>query len=373
MKKILQVVGCLENGGTEQFLMSIYRQIDKNRFQFDFYVLNPQYISETIYNEIVSMGGQVIYGMHFGLGHSQRGKKLLKKVIRQYGPYDAIHSHINLGNAYILPVAKREKIPCRISHCHAIESFSYKRILKKIYYKYLQKKLLKSATDFVSCSIEAGVSLYGEYRKNQILVIKNGINYTKFLQSNVKELLQQYPLLQNNDCVWGNITRFDDNKNQLFILDIFKDFLNFNNRAVLVLGGYDAGCRQQITNKAKDLGIDSKVLILGVQTNIEKWLNLFNVFVFPSKSEGFGIALLEAEAAGCKCFASTNVPKMTDIGLGMVEYIDLQTKSIEWAKKIFISLSSYQKPSIEAREQAIIKNGFSMNDTIKDIYRIYER
>ena len=193
------------------------------------------------------------------------------------------------------------------------------------------------------------------------------------MQSDVKELLQQYPLLQNNDCVWGNITRFDDNKNQSFILDIFKDFLNFDNRAVLVLGGYDAGCRQQITNKAKDLGIDSKVLILGVQTNIEKWLNLFNVFVFPSKSEGFGIALLEAEAAGCKCFASTNVPKMTDIGLGMVEYIDLQTKSIEWAKKIFISLSSYQKPSIEAREQAIIENGFSMNDTIKDIYRIYER
>ena len=57
----------------------------------------------------------------------------------------------------------------------------------------------------------------------------------------------------------------------------------------------------------------------------------------------------------------------------MVEYIDLQTKSIEWAKKIFISLSSYQKPSIEAREQAIIKNGFSINDTIKDIYKIYER
>ena len=51
----------------------------------------------------------------------------------------------------------------------------------------------------------------------------------------------------------------------------------------------------------------------------------------------------------------------------------LQTKSIEWAKKIFISLSSYQKPSKEAREQAIIKNGFSMNDTIKDIYKIYER
>ena len=185
--------------------------------------------------------------------------------------------------------------------------------------------------------------------------------------------MHKYLLLQNSDCIWGNITRFDDNKNQLFVLDVFKSFLRFNNKAILVLGGYDAGLRQQVVDRAKRLEIDAKVLFLGVQKNIEKWLNLFNVFIFPSKSEGFGIALLEAEAAGCKCFASTNVPKMTDIGLGMVEYIDLQTKSIEWAKKIFVSLSSYQKPSIEAREQAIIKNGFSINDTIKDIYKIYER
>lgn len=370
MIKVLHVVGCLERGGTEQFLMQIFRNIDRKKYSFDFYVLNPQFISNYYENEMQALGGRIIKGESFK--HKNKGIKKLRYAIRAYGPFDVVHSHINLGNAYVLYAAQKEKIDVRLSHCHAVYSNNNKNWFKKIYEQFLIKILLKYATHLIACSNEAGVSLYGKKNINKIILIKNGIDYKKFLKCETSNLVNQYPILKESKCIWGNITRFDDNKNQLFILDIFKKYKDMDNNIVLVLGGYDGGYRQLVIEKAKKLGIDSSVLFIEEQDNIYEWVNVFNVFVFPSKSEGFGIALLEAECAGCKCFASTAVPKDVDIGLGIVDYIELKKTDYQWASIIYNALQTYNKPSIRVRENKIKEKGLSIIDTVEDVIKLYE-
>ena len=68
--RVLQIVTQMNRAGLESRLMDIYRTIDKNRVQFDFYTCRKQ---EGFYDkEIFELGGKVFYSepitlkMHFG-------------------------------------------------------------------------------------------------------------------------------------------------------------------------------------------------------------------------------------------------------------------------------------------------------------------
>ena len=59
MKRIVHVVGSMAPGGIENFIMNVYRNIDREKVQFDF-ILNMK--KEISYDEeIESMGGKVYY------------------------------------------------------------------------------------------------------------------------------------------------------------------------------------------------------------------------------------------------------------------------------------------------------------------------
>lgn len=358
-------------GGTEKFIMNIYKYIDKKKFSFDFYILNPQFISQ-YEEEITSYGGRIIKGKSFGLGKIKSGFKALYDAIRLYGPYDVVHSHVNLGNAYVLYTAKKAGIKIRISHSHAVFCFS-KQMHRKIQEHILRHILLKSATAFCACSKEASISLYGKTKDKNVVVINNGIEIEKFLRD-AESLNSDYyaNLCGNNKYIWGNITRFDNNKNQEFILKCFKCFLEYEPKSMLILGGVDGGQRDTVQKKAKELKIDSKILFIGTQTNVEQWLTIIDVFIFPSKHEGFGIALIEAQIAGCNCFASTGVPLSTDLGLGNVYYYDLNDGEEEWAKKIYYQVKKFQRPKTADILNRVHHRKLSAQDATRQMEILYE-
>ena len=53
---------------------------------------------------------------------------------------------------------------------------------------------------------------------------------------------------------------------------------------------------------------------LGVRTDIPRLMKAFDVFLFPSLFEGFGIVTVEAQSAGTPCILSDTIPKSTDMG-----------------------------------------------------------
>ena len=59
MKRLLCIVGSMNAGGAETFLMKVYRQLDKSKYQMDFAVATDQ---EGFYDsEIQSMGGCIYH------------------------------------------------------------------------------------------------------------------------------------------------------------------------------------------------------------------------------------------------------------------------------------------------------------------------
>lgn len=69
-----------------------------------------------------------------------------------------------------------------------------------------------------------------------------------------------------------------------------------NNIKVVFVG--DGANRKEYEKLAKDLGVENKVLFLGVKDNVEELLSIADIFCLPSIRDNFPFAILEAMAEG---------------------------------------------------------------------------
>ena len=63
MVRILHYIGQLQFGGSQAFVMEIYRKIDKEKVQFDFVVFTNE--KSGYYQEIIQLGGRVFESPQF--------------------------------------------------------------------------------------------------------------------------------------------------------------------------------------------------------------------------------------------------------------------------------------------------------------------
>lgn len=305
--RILHVLGGMGQGGTENFLMNLYRNIDKEKIQFDFLVNREGFFDD----EIERLGGRIYYipalqkvGQISYVSH-------LKEFLLNHKEYKIIHSHLNQVTGLILEVANKVNIPIRIAHSH--NSKSNKHLIIKIYKKYLGNKIVKNATDLWACSDIAGNWLYGKNTKN-VKIIKNAIDLEKFEYSEkVRNKVRKDFNIEEKDFVIGNIGRFSYQKNQIFLLEVLKELKNINKNTKLMLVG-NGSLKEKLIKHSKELNIEDSIIWLENRTDVNELLQAMDFFVFPSKFEGLGIVLIEAQSAGLKCIASEKViPKEAQV------------------------------------------------------------
>ncbi len=140
-------------------------------------------------------------------------------------------------------------------------------------------------------------------------VIPNAIDAQMFRFSEQirREVREQYGL-RRLPAVVGHVGRLQYQKNQTFLLDAFRHLHEREEKARLVLVG-DGPDLTELEAKAVTLGIEREVLFLGNRDDVNGLLQAFDLFVMPSHFEGFGMAALEAQAAGLPCLLSDSVPR----------------------------------------------------------------
>ena len=110
------------------------------------------------------------------------------------------------------------------------------------------------------------------------------------------------------------------------------------------------------------------VIFAGVQTDIADLLQLMDVFVFPSITEGFGISIIEAQAAGVPCVISDTIPESVDMGYGIVNRESLGNIE-DWI--IDILKDNHTKLDKKIIRQKIKKKGFDLENLVTDIQELY--
>lgn len=327
--RILQVGMSPYYGGTEAFIMNLYKHIDYSKVQFDF--LNVYNEAISCQDEIIKLGGRIL---DLKL---ERRKGLIKyykeinKFFKENREISGIHCHFqSLINIDLLLFAKLYRVPIRIVHAHNSGFGKKPNIFMQViilFNKYIIKYL---ATDFFACSKLAAKWMFN---KNQVQIIHNAIESDKFIFNNKTRLNIRRRLKIDNKIVVGHVGRFDPQKNPLFLLDIFAELVKKNKDYFLVMVG-DGILRENIENKISELNIEKNVLLLGSRRNVNEIMQAMDIFLFPSLFEGLGIVLIEAQAAALKCFASRDViPEDAKIS-PLLEFISLKENAEQWANYI---------------------------------------
>lgn len=356
--RVLHIVTYMGRGGLETMIMNYYRNIDRNRVQFDFLVHRD---FEADYDkEIQELGGK-IYRLPPLNPLSKEYLSKLDNFFKEHKEYKIVHSHLDCMSAIPLKYAKLNGVPVRIAHAHSSNQTKDLKYPLKLFYK---TKISKYASQLFACSDEAGRWMFGE--NADFIVLNNAIDTEKYLfNNNTAQKVRKELNIKNDSLVIGHVGRFENPKNHSFIIDIFAETLKKNSNSVLLLVG-EGSLRKSIEEKVNSLGISNKVIFAGLRTDVNELLQAMDVFLFPSLFEGFGIVALEAQASGLPCLISDKVPiecKKTDL----VYQMKLSDASDKWADKL-VELSKIERKNTY---EEIRESGFDIKANAEKLEEFY--
>lgn len=325
--RVGHIVGKMVGGGVESMLLNYYRHIDRDNIQFDFIIDEDSTIIP--YDEIESLGGKVyiIPSYEKIIEYHTELYRLLKK-----NQYQIVHSHINSLSVFPLRIAKKANVKIRIAHSHSTSSVGErkKNIIKNILRPYSRIY----PTDFMACSDSASQWLFGKKSKSCQLII-NGIDTQKYRYNSADRKAVRDELGLTTEFVIGHTGRLSYQKNQHFLINILPYILKKRPNTILMLLG-EGDARESLEELASELNVRQAVLFCGNRRDVHRFYSAMDIFVFPSKYEGFGISSIEAQVAGLPVIQSKQVPKETKIS-HQCAFIDLEEGYKDWSYEILLT------------------------------------
>lgn len=361
MKRILVVnTAGLGTGGITTHMLNYLKYIASEHVDVD--IVATVFWENSVLDDFRKIGCRVIY-------LPNRKSKLIKyrrelqKILRE-NDYDVIHVHGNSATMYIeLEIAKKMGVKTRIAHCHNTSCNH------KILHQILTLGFKRSYTVALACSKEAGEWIFGK----EFEVLHNAFDYDKFrYEEKTREELRKLYDIKDGQAVLGIVGNLNDQKNPLFSLEVYRNCRDYEPFKFLVVG--EGKYMDDLMIKSKEYQMDGDIFFTGIRKDIQRWYQMIDFFLFPSVWEGLGIALLEAQAAGCLCFASDKIPmetKMTE----EIKYLPLNNPML-WVEAIIemkkFTASEYRMFRSMTACERLSKDYDLTKDVmkLKDIYRL---
>ncbi|MTJ07347.1 glycosyltransferase family 1 protein [Anabaena sp. UHCC 0253] len=368
---ILHVVGGMNRGGIETWLMNILRHIDRDRFQMDFLVHTDQPCAYD--DEILALGSQIIpclnpsnpwlYAANF------------RQILHKHGHYDIIHSHVYHFSGYVLHLAQQAGIPNRIFHSHCSSALEANQGIYRQLYLRLTKYLIKyHSTIGLGCSEVVNADFFGQNWQNDLRwqILYCGINLTPFQQSINRFEIRNELNIPADAFVIGHVGRIEKEKNHQFLLKIFATIASQEQQAYLLIVG-EGSLISEIKQQARDIGIADRVIFAGSRPDVARIMRgAMDVFVFPSFTEGLPLVLIEAQAAGLPCILSDAIPEEADIVKQLVKRLSLHQPVSEWVHEI-LSQQSKLSHNMQPDSLGLVKTSpFNIETSVQQLEKIYQ-
>ena len=178
--------------------------------------------------------------------------------------------------------------------------------------------------------------------------------------------------VKKDDLVVGHVGRFSKEKNHSFLIDVFYEVHKKIANSILVLVG-KGPLEDEIKKKISRLGLENYVVFLGYRHDVNNLYQAFDVFIFPSKWEGLGFSLIEAQCSGLLCVASSNLPEEVRV-TNNISLLSLDIGAKKWAEKIQSLVDSAKDRELIAIDavKSIIDCGFDIKSEANKLREIWE-
>jgi glycosyltransferase involved in cell wall biosynthesis len=365
--RVLHVLGGLGLGGAECRIMDLYRNMNRDRIQFDFLVhasaektgkksptsdelmavREPDYFDNSVYK----LGGRIYCLPKFTGTNMVEYKAAIKRFFEEHQhTWKIVQGHMTSTAAIYLPIARKAGVPILIAHARSAGvDNGIKGLATRFFRSPLQKE---GVTDYnFACSREAAVSVFGKELtdRGRVRIIPNAIDLKRFAFNREKRDAIRKELGVSNALVIGHVGSFRYAKNHEFLLNVFaqitrlldNDDLNqysmlHGMRVRLLMLGKGPEMEEMVRLSEK-LHIKDRCIFAGNKSNASDYYQAMDYFCFPSRYEGLPGSVVEAQAAGLQCLISDTITPEVSV-TELVSMMSINSEARDWARKILDDL-----------------------------------
>ncbi len=189
----------------------------------------------------------------------------------------------------------------------------FKRVKKDIFLKLLGKRILEKAKLIHLITEEEKrhfLQFFPEF-EDKIRVVPNGLILSELEADLTKgDLLKKYPYLKDKKIILF-LSRINWIKGHDLLIPAFAKLHSKMKEVHLIIAGKDDGdgYENEVRKLVEEYNLNDSITFAGFVSGIDKLLLLYgsDIFVFPSYSENFGVAVVEAMACGLPVVISDKV------------------------------------------------------------------
>ncbi|WP_201582639.1 glycosyltransferase [Psychrobacter jeotgali] len=359
--KILYVVTGLANGGAERVVCDLANEMFVRGHEVKIAYLTGEVLTQPDYKEI-----ELIKVNLNDLKTLLPAYLKLSKIIKKFRP-DVVHSHMVHANILMRLVRITTPIDKLISTAHNSNEGG---ALRMISYRVTHR--LADVSTNVSQEATQAFEDMGAVPKDGMQTVYNGISLKKFRYiSGARARLEEELGFTESYRVILAVGRFNEQKdypNLLKAISLLKEETTYPFK-VIIAG--DGELRDTIENKVNNLGLKDEVLLLGRRTNIPELMSAADLFVLPSKYEGFGLVV--AEAMACRCLVvATDSGGVAEV-LNNPEFLVPPSDALALKTKIkyALELNSKDKDKIVDVNFKHVRDSFSLENAIQKWIALY--
>src|SRR5680860_81706 len=285
-KKLVFILNNFLIGGTERVLLEIIKNLDRDKFEINIITVFGSGLIEV---EFKKLGIPIFFA-----GPKKYSSSLLFKII-----WVLCIPFILLRLIVFLKKIKPGIIITSLYQSDILGSWASFGLDTKLVFiqhdiikinqiiKWFKIRAFKKASRVVSISNEVKEFLieYFKVPHSKIEVIYNGVDFEKFLSFQKAD--------KDWEPIFGTIARLDKIKGHIYILKAFKKLKNEGVKLPRFIFIGNGSERENLEYFTKENGL-SNVKFVGEVLDVGDFLKQIDVFVFPSLSEGLGVAIIEA-------------------------------------------------------------------------------
>ena len=368
--RILHILKSLPLGGIETWLMHVLRRDHESWIGHELLLMVEE--PGAYEAEARSLGIPIHKVVHNGSWI--RWLADFHRFLRKEGPFAAVHSHPSRVGGAILAIAALARVPVRIAHQHDARSAGpdFKGGLEALLHRGTMLLTRLGATRRIGITKAAIEDIAGKTwrREKDCSILLYGFDFSSFDGAPERaRALRSALKLEPTHRIVGHVGRFDPVKNHDFLLRSFAKLAQGDQDAVLVMVGRGR-LEPDIRKLATALGITGRVRFAGSSTDIAAYMALFDLFLFPSFSEGLGIVCVEAQVAGTRVLASDTVPEEAAVVPGAMAFLPLQAGERTWAERS-AELLALPRGDPERWRKAVDQSAFGIERCLHDLHAIY--
>ena len=331
-KTVFEVIGmgAKKYGGFEKYIVEEARQLSNKGYKlvviFDREPIAKEYVKDLenlgVSIEILPQTSSISFAK--GFWH----------LLKLYKP-EIVHTNFSSNLFYVLPLSLLYGVKRRIVTEHCLPESDRKKIRFTNQLSAILANKILPVSEKSTLARKKGVRIC----KNKIATLYLGVVDACFNKAAVRRELG----IADDTIALMNIAYHNPVKGVDVLLDAMNIIINergIQNIVLYQIGGGQVGSDTvTLHNKAKQLGIESNVVWMGIRNDVQKLLFGGDIYVQPSRSEGIPLSIMEASIASLPVVA-TNVGGIPEAALNGVNAFVVPPESPEKLADAIIQLNS---------------------------------